>query len=182
MKLGYKKSSKFSNVATGPLLNIFSSFLMTRKKAAILARIPRVFNTRAVLVGQDRSGTIFRGAIRLVGSFGSCFVRGGRPVCRGPSPNGGTKNVSALRRGSLNYARGTKASTIQSIVLCNRQLGAGKLGLLDTPKGSLITDATLTSSNYRLILFAAKEKAPFKAFIPAIGISAGDGLGTHGPG
>lgn len=181
MNLGYNNSSNFSNVATGPLLNVFSSFLMTRNNADMLARIPRVFNTRAVLVGHYHAGRLFRSAIGLVGSFGRCFLSRNRPMNRGPSPKGGTKNVSALRSGTLKYARGYNADCIRKMLPCNRHLGMGKLGLLSTPKGSLMTTATLTSYKYRVILFAAKHKAPFKACIPAVGVSAGSALTGGGP-
>lgn len=181
MNLGYNNSSNFSNVATGPLLNVFSSFLVTRNNASMLARIPRVFNTRAVLVGHYHAGRLFRRAMRLVGSFGRCFLSRNRPINRGPSPNGGTNNVSALRSGTLKYARGYNGTCISKIVNCNSHLGIGNLGLLSTPNGSLMTTATLTSYNYRVILFAANHNAPFNAFIPAVGVSAGSALTGGGP-
>lgn len=181
MNLGYNNSSNFSNVATGPLLNVFSSFLVTRNNADMLARIPRVFNTRAVLVGHYRGGRLFRRAIGLVGSFGRCFLSRNRPMKRGPSPKGGTKNVSALRSGTLKYARGYNGDCMRNMLPCKRHLRIGNLGLLSTPNGSLITTATLTSYNYRVILFAAKHNAPFNACMPAVGVSAGSALTGGGP-
>lgn len=180
VKLGYNNDSNLSKVATGPVYNEVASGAITVNNATVLARIPRVFNTRRLLVGHYVGRAIFGGAMGLVGGCGGCFVTRRRPIDRGPSPKGGTNNVAALRRGSLNYIRGNNGTPVATILSCKSATREPKLGLLSNPNGSVITMAGLATTNYRLVLFAANENAPLKTPIPAIGVTAGASLTRHG--
>ncbi len=182
VKLGYNNDSNFSNVATGPLIKHVSSEVITVNNSTVLARIPRVFNTRRQLVGGYTDHRILATCGRVVRDFGSFCAGRNFPICRGPDPNGGRNNVAALRRGSLNYVRGTKNAPVISMLNCKRYAGGDNIDILGTPNGSLVTTATLTTTNYRVILFAANENAPFSAFAPAVGLSSGGPLTRFGDG
>lgn len=148
----------------------------------MLARIPRVFNTRDVLLSHYRGRRIFGTTSSVLGNFGSCFVDRNRIICRGPDPNGGSNNVAALRSGDYNYIRGNNSTPVISILPCTNRTAGRNLGVLYNPNGSVISAATLATTNYRIVLFSANHKAPFNTPTPALGMFAGRHLYSRGTG
>ena len=160
-----------ANPLLGPLLGVFSDWIVAQGGTTVLTEVPEMFGAETILMHRCQDVATFDKTVHLINDFKEYFMKQGMPVYENPSPGNKAGGISTLEEKSLGCTQKCGKSIVRGVLKYGERLNVKGLNLLSAPGNDLVASTALASCGCQIVLFTTGRGTPFGTFVPTMKIS-----------